>query len=80
MYENLTVGRPTTHFSLEKSYRQKCLTVLQPEIVHFSRPPALNSYAHLVLKGSYQKNQFLICYNRFRADSKTYFHFFLRSL
>ena len=61
MYENLTVGRPVTHYSLEKtvcsyhssfkSYRRKRPTLLRPEIVHFSRPPAF--YPYILFAESY---------------------------
>ena len=54
MYENLTVGQATTHFSLIKTvcwyhssfknYRQKRPILLRPEIVYFSRPPAFYPY------------------------------------
>ena len=36
MYENLTVGRTTTHLSTFKTYRRKRPTLFRPEIVHFS--------------------------------------------
>ena len=54
MYENFTVGRPTTHYSLEKKQFVDIIPpskvidenvqhyYVRPEIVHFSRPPAFN--------------------------------------